>query len=68
MPLKSLDEWNAAHGHVEPPSRKNIPNGIACPKCGHELMDTDRSVQTCSIPPKYSVACPVCDYHGWRNC
>jgi predicted RNA-binding Zn-ribbon protein involved in translation (DUF1610 family) len=67
-PLKSLKDWNATHGHVLPQERKNIPNGIACPECGTELVDTDRSFRTASCPPKYTVACQKCGYHGWRNC
>jgi len=58
--LISLDEWNRQ------PSRR-IPqgNGIACPKCGHELQDTG-VVFLCS-PSLAEVKCPFCDFVGNRR-
>lgn len=41
------------------------PNGLACPKCGCELMDTDGNVLA-SHPPQRNVNCSKCDYRGYR--
>lgn len=32
------------------------PNGIACPKCGNEMMDKDATILT-SLPPRKLVIC-----------
>jgi len=40
-------------------------NGIECPKCKHELQDTNSNV-LCSNPPQYNVNCSNCDYTGYR--
>ena len=42
------------------------PNGIACPECGSELMDSDPHILLTSIPPRKSVHCPNCGYTGSR--
>jgi hypothetical protein len=45
-----------------------VPNGIACPKCGEELLDTQPNVTLASMPPKKNVGCSSekCDYIGYR--
>ncbi len=40
-------------------------NGIACPKCGEELWDSNSYILS-SIPPKKDVHCPECGYKGYR--
>jgi C4-type Zn-finger protein len=47
---------------------KPIPNGIACPKCGEELLDTQPNVTLTSMPPQKNVGCSSekCDYTGYR--
>lgn len=40
-------------------------NGIACPKCGNELLDTNAAALL-SNPPKRSVHCSSCDFIGSR--
>ena len=39
-------------------------NGIACPKCGEELYDTNSLILT-SMPPKRNIHCE-CGYKGYR--
>lgn len=42
------------------------PNGIACPKCGVELMDSDPGLVMTSAPPQLNVHCPGCGFKGTR--
>ena len=68
MTLKSLIQYNieASEAHVS----RNYPrlNGIACPKCGNELMDSSPSYTLASNPPQTYIHCPVdkCGYKGTR--
>jgi DNA-directed RNA polymerase subunit RPC12/RpoP len=41
-------------------------NGIACPKCGNELMDTNPMMTLTSHPAQKNVHCPKCEYTGYR--
>jgi len=43
-------------------------NGIACPKCGEELYDSNPMVTLASYPPKKNIKCSKCDYVGYRLC
>ncbi len=69
MPLESLEQYNRrrcnAYAH---PYYGTGPclNGIACPKCGNELYDTNPSFILTSYPPQYSVHCEHCHYSGYR--
>lgn len=68
--LKSLQEHNTVnttfHKGLLPQSP--VLNGIACPKCGEELLDTQPSETLTSIPPQKNVGCSSkkCDYLGYR--
>lgn len=42
------------------------PNGIICPKCGYELVDSSPTYILCSSPPQKHIHCPECDYTGFR--
>lgn len=42
------------------------PNGIACPKCGCCLLDSNEFILF-SHPPKASVHCGNCHWRGVRN-
>jgi hypothetical protein len=66
--LKNLDEHNAQQNslHWEFNSNKPQLNGIACPKCGEELYDSNPMMTLTSMPPKKSVHCNKCDYVGYR--
>jgi hypothetical protein len=43
-------------------------NGIACPKCGAELYDSEPMITMTSNPPQKSVHCSECKYKGNRFC
>jgi hypothetical protein len=68
--LKSLQEHNTVnttfHKGLLPQSP--VLNGIACPKCGEELLDTHPNVTLTSMPPQKNVGCSSekCDYMGYR--
>jgi len=64
-PLKSLDEHNRDARHRYRLATAPHGNGIACPECGEELMDSDGMILTV-IPPKKNVHCPACGYRGYR--
>jgi hypothetical protein len=68
--LKTLQEHNTMnttfHRGLLPQSP--VLNGIACPKCGEELLDTQPNVTLSSMPPQKNVGCSSdkCDYTGYR--
>lgn len=65
--LKILEEHNSERYRLHNSySNKPRPNGIACPKCGSELLDSDPSTQLPSNPPQKNINCPSCDYIGYR--
>lgn len=68
--LKSLIEHNSMSTtfHLGMLNPKPIPNGIACPKCGEELLDTKPNETLASMPPQKNVGCSSkkCDYIGYR--
>ena len=57
--LISLDQHNSTNStfHWGMMNPKPIPNGIACPKCGEELLDTQPNVTLTSMPPQKNVGC-----------
>ena len=67
--LKNLDEYNAQQNNLHWQLNSNAPqlNGIACPKCGEELYDSNPMITLTSMPPKKSVHCSKCDYVGYRT-
>lgn len=64
----SLDENNRRAFAIHTQDNSPRKNGIACPDCGEELMDTNPLLILCSEPPKKDVKCSVCEYTGYRNC
>jgi len=66
--LKNLDEYNTQQNNLYFVLNSNEPqlNGIACPKCGEELYDSNPMMTLASIPPKKGVHCSKCDYVGYR--
>ena len=41
-------------------------NGIACPGCGTELIDSEPGMFLTSDPPQKHTKCPKCSYVGLR--
>lgn len=68
--LVSLDQHNSINTtfHLGMLNPKPTPNGIACPKCGEELLDTKPNETLTSMPPQKNVGCSSkkCDYTGYR--
>ena len=66
--LKSLDEHNSTANVFHSAWNQNAPrpNGIACPKCEEELMDSQPMMTLTSNPPKKDIHCPKCNYRGFR--
>jgi hypothetical protein len=65
--LISLQEHNAHRQQpVCYPVSKPIPNGIACPECGKELVDSKPDQALLTYPIQYRIHCPSCDYSGTR--
>jgi len=68
--LKSLEESNAESLRLAFQMNDNSPqpNGIECPKCKEELMDSNPMMTLTSYPPQKNVHCPKCEYSGYRYC
>lgn len=66
--LKSLEDYNTQQReyHFNISIDKPVLNGIACPKCGEEMMDSNPMVVLTSYPPQKNVNCSKCDYVGYR--
>jgi predicted nucleic-acid-binding Zn-ribbon protein len=66
--LLSLDEHNSNAWATQVNMYSNEPksNGIACPKCGNELMDSNPNSTLTSYPAQKNVHCPKCGYTGYR--
>jgi DNA-directed RNA polymerase subunit RPC12/RpoP len=70
MNLKELSDHESqkrAEHEAKKTSRLNVPNGIACPNCGHEMVDVNQSFVLTSCPPKYEIRCQRCDYRDYRT-
>lgn len=67
--MKTLEEHNKErwkqHERAEQAMQPHA-NGIACPKCGKELWDTDPCLTLVSKPPQKNVHCPSCGHRGYR--
>lgn len=68
MGLKSLNDHNtlAQRQWAWDSMVQSRPNGIACPKCGKELLDTNPSCVLLTAPPQFRIHCSACDYTGTR--
>jgi len=66
--METLDEFNKRKRQQHEMARWPIGpkhNGIACPKCGAELYDSDPMATLTSNPPQKNVHCE-CGYVGYR--
>ncbi len=61
--LISLAEHNESRLTKDPEAHYN---GIACPQCGHELIDSSPDIVLTTYPPQTAIKCLVCDYSGNR--
>ena len=43
-----------------------VLNGIECPDCGAELLDSTPDIVIASTPHKYNIHCASCAYRGYR--
>ena len=64
--LKSLEAFNEEARRRHRLATEPHGNGIACPKCGAELRDSNPMMMLTSDPPQMNVHCPACDYYGTR--
>ena len=66
--LKDLNEHNAQASRIQWAMTDNNPilNGIACPKCGKEMYDSNPMVTLTTMPAQKNVHCSKCDYVGYR--
>lgn len=67
--MKTLEQWNRDRALAHEALRKSMEphaNGIACPKCGSELWDTNPMMTLTSNPPQKNVNCPTCGWNGYR--
>jgi hypothetical protein len=64
--LKTLEEHNKLFQEYYNP--KMLKNGIACPECGEELVDSNPLETLMSFPPQKSIHCikDGCGYKGYR--
>jgi hypothetical protein len=63
------DHQTSALARYEERMIKDIhPNGIACPKCGSELYDTEPDIILTTLPAQLNVKCTnhKCDFDGYR--
>ncbi len=68
---KKLKELNQHNGEARSRQyalndQSHCLNGIACPKCGEELYDTNPMITLTSYPAQKNVNCSKCDYIGYR--
>ncbi|WP_269581905.1 hypothetical protein [Roseibium sp. Sym1] len=68
--LKTLEDHNRYRGSalekLDADRASPQPNGIACPECEAELVDTDPTGVLLSNPPKKRISCLACGYLGYR--
>ena len=66
--LVSLDKHNSEAWATQTGWFSNEPksNGIACPECGEELMDTNPNATLTSYPAQKNIHCPKCGTRGYR--
>lgn len=66
--LKALDQHNKERREHFRYLNSNKPrlNGLACPNCGKELVDSNPNMLLTSNPPQKNVKCQACEYVGYR--
>ena len=68
--LITLEQSNAMHRNVHITDNYVLPkkNGIKCPDCGRELLDSYPNTTLTSDPPQKNTHCDKCGYKGYRVC
>ena len=65
--LLTLKEFNESRSKNYPFGGDSLfYNGIACPECVLELIDSDPKIELTSYPPQKQVECVECGYYGTR--
>ncbi len=64
--LKTLEEHNAESRKATDDFINPHPNGIACPECGAELIDSTPMLTLLPMPAQYNVHCEKCNWKGTR--
>ncbi len=67
-PLKTLEEHEEERARDRAHFNRPCRNGIACPKCGAECIDSNPGIVLASDPPRSLIACSKCDFTGSRTC
>lgn len=67
LPLEYYNRLAREH-HARARLEENKPrlNGLACPLCGAELLDSQPMYTLASSPPQKNVNCSKCNYAGYR--
>ena len=65
--MKSLIQHELDKAEYYRESTVPRPNGIECPVCQNELVDTSPLVRVMTNPPKTIVHCPACGWTGART-
>ena len=61
--ISNMTTSSSTYGY---PRTEPEPNGVKCPKCGEEMMDTYPNMILTSNPAQKNVHCPKCDHKGYR--
>lgn len=68
--METLDEFNYRrtrwHEAAARDANGTRPNGISCPQCEQELLDSEPLMTLSTTPPTMNVHCAYCDYVGYR--
>jgi uncharacterized protein with PIN domain len=66
MSLINLQDFNARQAQIRHEEAGARPNGIACPDCNLELVDSQPMYSLASSPPQKEIHCPSCGWKGYR--
>ena len=66
--MKKLDQHNELQTsrHMQMYSGRPVKNGIECPRCRSELLDSNPHMTLTSMPPQKNVHCNDCGFVGYR--
>lgn len=63
--LVTLQRHNEVRNRLHRDKKAPVYNGIACPECGKEMMDSEPGVHLMSKPAKKNIHCPECGYKDY---